>query len=74
VRADLEIECKEPDIVVKSIRPDMAEAGKFKVGLKASRKSVKLTVEAGEIGALLAGINSYARLIKTSADIGNLEE
>ena len=74
MRAELELECANPELVIKAIKPDMTETGKFKAVMKAEKTAVKLTVEAKDIGALLAGVNSYARLIKTSADMDNLEE
>jgi len=74
VRAELEIECANPDIVIKAIRPDVAESGKFSAKLKSEKKSVKLTVESKDIVGLLAGINSYARLIKASVDVESLED
>jgi tRNA threonylcarbamoyladenosine modification (KEOPS) complex Pcc1 subunit len=74
VRAELEIECANPDIVIKAITPDVAESGKFSAELKKEKKSVKLTVESKDIVGLLAGINSYARLIKTSTETNDLEE
>jgi tRNA threonylcarbamoyladenosine modification (KEOPS) complex Pcc1 subunit len=74
VRAELEIGCKDPELVLKSIGPDLGGSGRFTASLKAAKKSVKLTVESGDLTGLLAGVNSYARLIKTSTDIDDLEE
>lgn len=74
MRAELEIECKNPDIIVKSIKPDVAGHEKFSAEVKAVKGKVVLRVESKELAGLLAGINSYVRLIKTSTDIGNLEE
>ena len=74
VRAELEIECANPEIVVRSIKPDMVEHEKFSADIKAMKDKVVLKVESKEIVGLLAGINSYVRLIKTSTDVSNLEE
>ena len=74
MRAELCIECADPDAVVRAVRPDMGEAGRFTASLKAAEKSVKLIVESKDTTGLLAGVNSYVRLIKTSNDICDLEE
>jgi len=74
LRAELEIECADPRSVVKSVSPDMGANERFSAELKAEKKSVKLTVESKDVTGLLAGVNSYARLIKTSADMENLED
>ena len=66
MKAELEIECKNPEIVVKALRPDFEDAKKFKVELETDNKKLKLKIEAENISGLLAGINSYMRLIRTS--------
>ena len=74
MRAELELDCANPDLIIKAIKPDVTESGRFKAAMKAGKKSVKLTVEAEDVGALLAGVNSYARLIKTAAEMEKLED
>jgi tRNA threonylcarbamoyladenosine modification (KEOPS) complex Pcc1 subunit len=74
VRAELCIECTNPDVVVRAVRPDVGETGRFTASLKAAEKSVKLIIESRDVTGLLAGVNSYVRLIKTSTDICDLEE
>jgi len=66
MKAEIEIECKKPDIVIKSIRPDVEEVKKFNVKIEAENNKIKLEIEADDIAGLLAGINSYMRLIRTS--------
>lgn len=68
MKAEIEIECKRPDIVIKALKPDIEEAKKFNIELEDGKNKVKLKVEADNIPGLLAGINSYMRLIKTSID------
>jgi tRNA threonylcarbamoyladenosine modification (KEOPS) complex Pcc1 subunit len=74
VRAELEIECADPQVVIRSIGPDMGANEKFTASLKPGKGSLKLTVESKDMVGLLAGINSYGRLIKTSTDVEGLEE
>lgn len=68
MKAEIEIECKEPEIVIKSLKPDEDEAKKFDVKLKSEKNKLKLEIEAEEISGLLAGINSYTKLIKVAID------
>ncbi len=66
MKAEIEIECKNPEIVIKALKPDVEDAKKFDVKLEADKNKLKLEIEADNISGLLAGINSYMRLIRTS--------
>lgn len=66
--AKIEIDCRNPKIVLDSLKPDMDESTKFKPKLNVDKDKIILTIEAKEISGLLAGINSYMRLIKASTD------
>jgi len=74
VRAELELECADPQAVIKSILPDVSASERFSAELKAAKKSVKLIVESKDATGLLAGINSYVRLIKTATEVSSLED
>jgi len=66
MKAEIEIECKNPEIIIKALKPDIGDAKKFKVELETNKNKLKLKVEAENMPGLLAGINSYMRLIRTS--------
>jgi len=66
MKAEIEIECKNPEIIIKALKPSIEDAKKFKVELETDNKKLKLKIEAENISGLLAGINSYMRLIRTS--------
>jgi tRNA threonylcarbamoyladenosine modification (KEOPS) complex Pcc1 subunit len=68
MKAEIEIECERPDIVVKALGPETEETKKFTVKIEAGKDRLKLKLEAEDVSGLLAGINSYMRLIKTSID------
>jgi tRNA threonylcarbamoyladenosine modification (KEOPS) complex Pcc1 subunit len=68
MKAEIEIECERPDLVVRALRPEIEETKKFTVKLEAEKDRLKLKLEAEDVPGLLAGINSYLRLIKTSMD------
>jgi tRNA threonylcarbamoyladenosine modification (KEOPS) complex Pcc1 subunit len=67
MNAEIEMDCKEPEIIIKSLKPD-EEAKKFDVKLTTEKNKLKLRIEAKDIPSLLAGINSYLRLIKVAID------
>jgi len=68
MKAEIEIECERPDIVVKALVPETEETKKFTVKIEEGKDRLKLKLEAEDVSGLLAGINSYMRLIKTSID------
>jgi tRNA threonylcarbamoyladenosine modification (KEOPS) complex Pcc1 subunit len=68
MKSEIEIECKYPEKVIKSLEPDLEETAKFNVRLDSEKNKIKLKVESKELSGLLAGINSYLRLIKTAMD------
>ncbi len=70
MKAEIEIECKNPEMIINSIKPDMDER-KFVVKLKAKENELKLEISANDVSSLLAGINSYMRLIKSSMGVLN---
>ena len=68
MKAEIEIECKEPDIIIKALEPDAEQAKRFDVELKAEDNKIKLEIKSKDVAGLLAGINSYIRLVKTAMD------
>jgi len=65
MKAEIEIECKDPDTVIRSLSPDI-EAKKFDVKLENKNDKLILIIESKDITGLLAGVNSYIRLIRTA--------
>lgn len=72
MKAQIEIECMNPETVVKAIEPDM-DSRRFEVELKAGDGKVLLAVESEDIAGLLAGINSYIKLIRTAINTEEIE-
>ena len=68
MKAEIEIECKYPEIVKKSLEPDIEETKKFDVKLKDEKNKLLLVIQSNDIAGLLAGINSYIRLIRTAIE------
>ena len=66
MKAEIELECKEPEIVIKSLKPDEEELDKFNIKLTSEKNKLKIKIEAEDISGLLAGINSYLRLVKVA--------
>jgi len=68
LKATIEISCNEPEIILKSIQPELENAKNFKVNLKALKDKIIVNIESEKISGLLAGINSYLRLVKVAKD------
>ena len=68
MRAEIEIECEEPETVIKSLEPDVEKINRFEVEFKTDKNKILLIVKSDDLGGLLAGINSYVRLIKAATD------
>jgi len=68
MKAEIEIECKEPEIIIESLKPESIDLKKFDIKLKAEKDKIKLEIKAENISNLLAGINSYMKLIKVAID------
>ena len=73
-KAEIEIPCEDPQIVVDSLEPEMENLEKFKTDIKVDDGKIRLLIEAEEISGLLAGINSYIRLIRTSIETKKIGE
>lgn len=68
MKAELEIECKNPELIIKSLKPDIDESS-FMVKLKANKDKLLLNIESKDLSGLLAGINSYVRMIRALKDV-----
>ena len=68
MKAEIEIDCKDPDTVIKSVSPEI-EAKKFDVKLEDKKDKIILTIESKDMTGLLAGINSYMKLIRTAISV-----
>ena len=73
MKAEIEIECKNPEKVIKAIEPDLDQNPKFEVQLKSKENKIKLQINSKEVTGLLAGTNSYLRLIKTTIDLEEIK-
>jgi tRNA threonylcarbamoyladenosine modification (KEOPS) complex Pcc1 subunit len=73
LKATVEIGCKNPENVIKSIEPDKDQTEKFDVKLESSDSKVTVTVESDNFTGLLAGLNSYIRLIKTATVVEEVD-
>lgn len=71
MKANIEIECRNPETVLKSIEPDIEKSEKFDVDLKIKENKINVEIKAKDFTGLLAGINSYVRLIKVANEISS---
>ena len=71
MRATLRIECKEPEIIKKSLLPDIQNRDDLKIDLKAEKNDLIIEIETKKISYLKAVINSYLSLVKALKELGN---
>ena len=74
MKAEIEIECKNPEDIIKAIEPDMSATDRFNASLDAQEGRLKLKVDSDDVTGLLTGINSYLRLIRTAMEVEKIEE
>ena len=68
MKAEIELDCTNPELVIKSLKPDTEALNKFDVRLTATKGKLKLRVKAKDISGILAGMNSYMRLIRVAIE------
>ena len=64
MQAILRIECKDPQIIKKSLLPDVEEKKDLKIDLSTNEKDLIIKIESKKISYLKAVINSYLSLVK----------
>lgn len=74
MKAEITIECADPQLIINSIKPDVRPTEKFSAQLKAEKAALRLSVESKDLTGLLAGINSYLRLARAALDVERLEK
>ena len=62
--AKVNIPVEDPAAVIKSLQPDMEDAGRFEVKISPLEKEIEIEIKADDVSALRAAFNSYTRLIK----------
>lgn len=73
MKAEIKIECKNPNDVIKALEPDIEKSDKFNVKLEPKENKIELKIESNDISGLLAGISSYLRLIKTALAVEEID-
>jgi len=69
MQAILKIECKDPEIIKKSLLPDIKERKELKINLNTDKKNIIIEIESEKISYLKAVINSYLSLVKTLKEL-----
>ena len=66
MKAHLELDLENPEIVKKSLEVDKEDSPRIKVKMKAEKKKLLIDIEAKDFSSLRAGLTSYLRLIKAA--------
>jgi len=69
MQATLKIECKNPEIIRKSLLPDVKSKKELKINLKTDKNNLIIKIETKKISYLKAVINSYLSLVKTLKEL-----
>lgn len=73
MEAVLKIPCKNPNIILKSLKPDIEEKRGIKIDLKTDKNNIIITINTQKISYLKAVVNSYLSLVKTLKQMEKLE-
>ena len=71
--AEIRIELPNPDLVYKALEPEIKNTKRFEVKVSPEKEALKISVEAKDVTALKAAINSYLRLIELTANVREVE-
>jgi len=66
VKSKIIIKCTDPENVIRALEPDIDDNYKFDVKINSDKNRLMLEIESNDISGLLAGINSYLKLIKAA--------
>ena len=69
MQAILKIECKNPEIIKKSLLPDIKERKELKINLNTDKKNIIIEIESEKISYLKAVINSYLSLVRALKEL-----
>jgi len=69
MKATLKIECKDPEIIKKSLLPDVKNRKNVKINLRTDKKNLIIEIQTKKISYLKAIINSYLSLVKALKEL-----
>ena len=69
MKATIRIECKNPEIIRKSLLPDIQNKEDLKINLSTEKNDLIIEIETKKISYLKAVINSYLSLVKALKEL-----
>jgi tRNA threonylcarbamoyladenosine modification (KEOPS) complex Pcc1 subunit len=73
MQATLRIECKDPEIIKKSLLPDVENRKDLNIDLSTDKNDLIIKIETKKISYLKAVINSYLSLVKNLKEMEEKE-
>ena len=71
-RAVIEIETKNPELITDALKPELKEDfQRTKIDIIPGDKKIKLMIDAEDVSALRAALNSYLRWINLAMEIND---
>lgn len=72
-KALLEIPCKKPKIIEKSLEPDIKKDEKLKISISSKKDKLLIKIEAKNISHMKGVINTYLSLVKMLSEVDTVE-
>ena len=69
ITAEISLECTDPKKIFESLEPEIQGTERFKVEIKPEQSALRLRVEATDVAAMKAALNSYLRLISIISEV-----
>ena len=73
IKAEFSIQLENPKEAHEALKPDLEDTERFKVKVSHTEKELHIKIEAKDLTAARAAINSYLRLINTVKEVGEIE-
>lgn len=73
IKAEFKVSLKNPKAAYEAIKPDAKNTERFKVDLSINKNELLVKIDADDITAARAAINSYLRLINTLKEVEDIE-
>ncbi len=73
IKADLKIKLENPKQAYEALKPDLENTERFKVKVSPRKGELYIQIEAKDLTAARAAINSYLRLINTVKEVDEID-
>ncbi len=72
ILGEIRIKLENPSKVLEALKPDIEETNRFKAEIIAEKNKLVLKINASDLSAMRAALNSYLRLINTIKEVDKI--